>query len=197
MRIKGRKKRKELAAAIDRGHRLFAAGREQEATDFFQEAVQRFPDDPEIRLHYATSLLVTRPEDAALQIVKAIELGADDPVQLTRASGMLFRLGDIETARLYANRATQLAPPNFFLTSYLLNLDSHFAALEGKDELAEEGFRMALEQEPRSDTLAIDLAQFLAKHGRQSEALEVIENSLPLTKRKDPLERLRGELLGE
>jgi Flp pilus assembly protein TadD len=195
MRIRGRKQSKELAAAIDRGHRLFATGQEQEAVEFLQEAVHRFPDDPEIRLHYGISLLAVRPEDAPSEIIKAVELGPDDPIRLTRAAGTLLNMGHVEPARDYVNRAKELAPPKFLLASYLINLDSHFAALEGNDELAEEGFRLALEQEPDGAMFAVDLAQFLAKRDRQPEALEVIESTLPQTKRKDPLERLRSELL--
>lgn len=199
MRVRGRKQRKELAAAIERGHRLFAAGREreQEAAEFLQAAVQRFPDDPEIRLHYAISLLMIRPEDATAEIIKAIELGPDEPMRLTRAAGILFNMGDVETARTYANRAKELAPPDFLFAANLINLDSHFAALEGKDELAEEGFRRALTQEPNAEMFAVDLANFLAKRGRNPEALEIIDNALPRTKRKEPLEELRNKLLGE
>jgi tetratricopeptide (TPR) repeat protein len=195
MRIRGRNQSKKLASAIEQGHRLIAAGREQEAYEFLEKGIQEFPDDPEIRLLWGTTLLGVRPQDAAPGIVRAIELGPDEPGRLTRAAGILFKIGQIDTARSYASRAKELAPPDFLLMAYLLNLDSHFAALEGKDELAEAGFRRAIEQEPNSATFVVDLAQFLAERGRRVEALEIVEEALTRAKRKEPLERCRSELL--
>lgn len=196
MNVRGRKKKKEAAAAAARGLRLLAERKHEEAYAFLQEEVQRFPDEPDIRMHYAHSLLAIRPEDAVPEIIKAIEMGPDEPVRLTRAAGILFKMGEVETARSYTTCAKELAPPNFSFKAYLLNLDSHFAALEGKDESAEEGFRLAMEQEPEGETFAVDLAQFLADRDRLPEALEVIDEALPRARRREPLERLRGELVG-
>ncbi|MGN6587967.1 MAG: tetratricopeptide repeat protein [Solirubrobacterales bacterium] len=193
--LRGRKRRKERTAAIKWGRKLFAAGREQEAYEFLQKAVQEFPDDPEIRLLYATSLLAVRPADAVPEIIKAIDMGPSEPIRLTNAAGILFKMGQVETARSYAARAKELASRDFVFMPYLINLDSHFAALEGNDELAEEGFRLAVKREPDGETFAVDLASFLSKRGRQEEALEVIDKALPQTKRPEPLERLRRDLL--
>ena len=197
MNIRERKKRKEAAVAAARGLQLLAERKHGEAHAFLQEDVQRFPDDADIRMHYAHSLLATRPDEAIPEIKKAIETDPDEPVRLTRAAGIVFKLGDVETARSYAKRAKELAPPNFPFEAYLINLNSHFAALEGKDESAEEGFRLAIEQEPDGETFAADLAQFLADRDRLPEALEVIEEALPRAGRREVLERLRGQLLGE
>jgi len=192
-----KKQKKELAEATRRSLRLVAEGRNEEAYDFLEQAVQRFPEDPAIRLQYATTLLAIRPNEAVSEVIKAIDLDPNEPMRLTGAAGILFKMGDVETARLYATRAKELAPPDFSFMPYLINLDAHFAALEGKDDQAEEGFRDAVEQEPDGEIFAVDLAQFLAKRGRQPEALEIIDTTLPLTKRKEPLERLRSELLGQ
>lgn len=197
MNIRGRKKRKEAAAAADQGLRLLGERRHEEAYAFLREAIHQFPDDPDLRMHYAHCLLAVRPEDAVPEVIQAIELGPDEPIRLTRAAGILFGMGRVETARSYATRARELAPPDFPFMSDLIHLDSHFAALEGKDELAEKGFRLALEQEPNSEIFAVDLAKFLSERGRQVEALEIIDEAVVRTERKEPLERLRGELLGE
>lgn len=195
MNIRGRKKKKEAAAAASQGLRLLAERKHEEACSFLRGEVQRFPEEPDIRMHYAHSLLAIRPDDAAPEIIKAIEMDPDEPVRLTRAAGILFKIGDVERARSYTTRAKELAPPNFLFKAYLLNLDSHFAALEGQDKSAEEGFRLAMEQEPDGETFAVDLAQFLADRDRLPEALSVIDEALPQAKRREPLERLRGELL--
>lgn len=197
MEIRGRKRRKDVAAANAHGLRLLAERRRQDAYEFLAGAVQKFPDEPEIRLHYATSLLAVRPADAVDEAIKAIELDPDEPIRLTRAASLLFSLNDIQTARAYTMRAKELADHEFSFYPELINLDGHFAALDGKDELAEKDFREAVEREPDGEMFAVDLALFLAKRGRQPEALKVIDNALPLTERKDPLEDLRSELLGQ
>lgn len=190
-------RRLELPVVIEQGRRLLAAEREQRAYEYLEKWIQRFPDDPDLRLLWATSLSEVRPQEAVPEVVKAIEMDPDEPIRLTRAAGIAFTMGDVETARSYATRAKELAPSNFPLQANLLNLDSHFAALEGKDELAEKGFRLAIEQEPDGETFAVDLCQFLADRDRRPEALEVIDEALPHSRRRESLERLRGELLGE
>lgn len=197
MNTRGRKTKKELAGAIEQGHKLLAERRDQDAYEFLEKAIRQFPDDPEIRLHWAISLLAVRPQDALPEIAKAIEMDPNEPMRLTRAAGIVITMGDVETARSYATRAKELAPENFPFRVHLLSLDSHFAALEGKDKLAEEGFRRAIEREPDGEMLAVDLAQFLADRDRLREALEVIDEALPRARRRKPLERLRVELLSE
>lgn len=120
-------RRVELPVAIEQGHKLLAAGREQHAYEYLEKASQRFPDDSEIQFLYATSLLAIKPKEAIGEAIKDIELGPDEPVQFTRAANLF--------------------------------------------------------------------AKSLVERGRQEEALELIEQALPRAKRKEPLERLRGELL--
>lgn len=96
---------------------------------------------------------------------------------------------------MYAAQAKELAPSDFLFDAALLNLDGNFAALDGNDELAEERLRLAGEREPSGGMFAVDLAKFLEKRNRRAEALEVIDEALPRTKRPNPLERLRSEIL--
>lgn len=197
MKIKGRKQKRELAAATDTSLKLLAEFRAQEAFEYLAEAVQRFPSDPELRLLYGTSLLAVRPEDGVSETIKAIELDPDNPMRLARAAGILFKMGRVDTARSYVARAKRLAPPNFLFAPDLIYLDSHFAALDGNDDVAEKGFRLALKQEPSGEMFAFDLAKFLAERGRRAEALHVIDEALPRAKQREPLDRLRDELLAE
>jgi Flp pilus assembly protein TadD len=194
MRIKGRKQRKEVGAATDRGLRLLAEKRYQEAHEFLAQAVQQFPDDPELRMHYAHTLLAVCPEQVVPEVVKAIELGPNEPIRLTRAAGILFKMGQLETARSYVTHAKELAPPNFMFMPDLIHLDGHFAALEEKDELAEENFRLAVEQAPNNASFAADFAQFLSERGQRAGALKVIDEAMARTENTEPLQRLRGEL---
>lgn len=195
MRIKGRKQKKERAAAIQRGRKLLATQQVQEGHTFLQEAVQRFPDDPEIRLLYASILLAIRPSDVAAEAAKAVELGPDDPVILVRAAHLLLGRGEVEAARAHLNRAKKRVKPGFILMSGVVNLEGRLAAVDGRDDLAEKKFRAAVASDPALPALAIDLAGFLANQGRQEEALEVLDDALTHTEAKDELKRIRAEIV--
>lgn len=197
MRIKRRRRRKELSAAIERGRTLLATRQEQAAIEFLEEAVLQFPDDPELRVLYASILLAVRPNDVAAEAAKAVKLGPDDPVILVRAGQLLLGRGDDKSARRCAVRAKKLVQPDFVLMSGLVNLEGLLAANDGRDDLAEEKLRAAWESDPLFSSLAVDLVKFLANRDRQAEALEVIDDALEHAKEKTELERLRSEIAGD
>lgn len=192
---RNRRHEKELAAAIDRGRQLRREGRDHENLQFFEEAMQEFPDSGELRLLYGTALLLSQPTAALAEIAKATEVDPNDPLLLTRAARIMYSSKQFDRARSYVKRAKELAPRKFIFGPELLNLESNLAALDGKDELAEEGLRLAVEREPKMELLALDLAEFLADRGRQEEALRVIDEALKRTTRTKYLERLRTEIL--
>lgn len=197
MWLKERKQRKERAAAIERGHKLLASHQEQEAIKFLGRAVQQFPDDPEIRVLYASILLTIRPDDVAAEAAKAVELGPNNPVILVRAGHLLLGRGDRQAARSCAAKASELVQPDFVLMSGLLNLEGRLAEVDGRDGLAEDKLRAAVENDPSFAASAVDLAKFLASRTRQAEALEVIDDALEHAKQKVELERLRSEIIGD
>jgi Flp pilus assembly protein TadD len=99
MRKLRNKKQKELAAAIARGRELRELGRDpDQALEFLEEAIQRFPEDHELRLLNATILMALRPDDVAVEAAKAAELAPDDPATLVRAGHVLLSR-DREAAR--------------------------------------------------------------------------------------------------
>jgi len=197
MKIRGRKQRKELTAAIGQSRKFLLSGRHQENFEFLQGAVQRFADDPEIRLLYATVLLEYQPDRVAAEAVKAAELGPDNPRILVRAAQLMFDRGEVESARSCVIRANELAPPDFVLTSSLINLTGLIAAFGGEHDLAEERLRSAIEHEPDNGPFAIDLARYLVSRKRRSEALEIIDQTLMRTNRRENLERVRAEIARE
>ena len=109
----------------------------------------------------------------------------------------MYTMKQLDHARLYAKRAKELAPEDFPFKPELLNLESKFAALEGKDSVAEKGLRLAMASEPEGEFFAFDLATFLVERGREAEALEVIDKALKRTKEKNYLKNLRTEILRE
>ena len=196
MKLRGRKQRKELAAAIARGRELLLAGRHQENFEFLGEAVRRFPNDPEVRLLYATTLLEYRPDDVVAEAAKAADLGSGSPKILVRAAHLMLDRGDVDSARAAAKRANELASPEFVLMADLINLLGLLAALDGEDDLAEENLRSALGRQPDNGPFAIDLARYLVSRGRPEEAVEVIDQTLMTTDRRENLERVRAEIAG-
>lgn len=191
-----RRDEKRLAAAIHRGRTLQVEQRYDEFHQFLQEAVQQFPDDPAIRLLYATSLLDVRSGDVVPEAIKAVELAPNDPMILTQAASLIFNQGAVERARPYVTRAEELAPEDFIFTAELKGLAGQLRAHDGDDEFAEEALRAAVNLKPDQEALARHLAEFLADRYRMEEAVEVIDRALKLTKKKEHLERLRVEMAG-
>jgi len=164
--------------------------------NYLDEMVGRFPENPEIRLLYASILLIFRPDDVAVEAAKAIELGPDDPTILVRAAHLLFNRGEVDLARTAVTRAGELVEPDFVLMSGLVNIEGLLAARDGRVDVAEEKLRSAVRVDPAFSHFAVDLAQFLSWRGRQAEAIAVIDEALPYAKEEGDLQRLRVELTG-
>jgi Flp pilus assembly protein TadD len=196
--MKFRRHQKELDRAISHAGRLLSERRDQENLEFLEEAVQQFPDSAEIQLLYATALLADRPDAVASEVEKAVDLTPNDPTILVRAASLMLNRGETEATRSYTERARQLAEPDFVLEGGLARLEGVLAAYENNYELAEKKLRFAVEADPEFYTFARDLARVLLEaRGQQAEAVEVIDQALPRVKKKEPLERLRSELLDQ
>jgi Flp pilus assembly protein TadD len=165
-------------ATINRAHKLLDENRHKENLELLEAAVERYPEDAEIRLLYGTALVPARPQDAPRQLAEAIALDPDDPARLTRAASILYYLGETEAARSYAARATQLAQEGFALAPDLTNLGGKLALLQGDDALAEDALATAVELCPERPDFAYDLAAFLIARGRTPDAISVIERAL-------------------
>jgi len=195
MKIRDRKQKKELSAAIGRGRELRRSGRDQEALEFLEGAIQQFPEDPELRLLHAT--ILEQPDTAAAEAAKAAELAPDDPATLVRAGHLLLGCGDREAARDCAARANELVHPSFVLMAGLYNLNGSLAVFAGEDDLAEKNLRNAVETEPSNKTWARHLAVFLAERGRLSDAVAVLDEALKHVEDKDSLEQMRARMVSE
>jgi tetratricopeptide (TPR) repeat protein len=195
MALGGGKRKRELAAAIERGRTLRTEGGTV-AAKFLEDAASRFPDSPEFPLLLATVYLELRPDEVSPQLEKAAELGSSDPAIQVRAGQMLLDGGDIEAARACALRAEQSVDGDF-VTAAVEGLVGRIAAREGEYVIAEEKLRSALVREPQYDAHAIHLARFLWARGRNDDALAVIDESLAHASHKDDLEVLRGEIAAE
>lgn len=196
-----REKRVDEAQYLARNllRNFFSDTSDQEAREFLEQAIEEFPDDPMLRLHYVPILREIRPDDVAAEAAKAAELGPDDPVVLVRAGQILINEGDREAARSCASRANELMPPDSIFMADLDNLNGRVAARMGEHNLAEEKFRSAQRREPESSSHSLSLARFFWARGRDEDALTVIDESLPLFggRDRDLLERLRSEIAAD
>lgn len=199
MRLRDRKKERQLQAAIDRGRSLLAEGKDDHALDFIEDAARRFPQSAEIQLQLASVLLAFPTDEVAEQAAKAAELAPDDPVIQVRVGHMLLNEGDLEAARACAARAEELADSEFILLADVEGLSGRIAARDGNYALAEGKLRSALQREPEWSSHWLHLARFLWARGRDEEALIVIDESLDQVRENDKnlLERLRREITDE
>ena len=187
-------RQKDRAKAVEQSRRFLLEHRTQENHELLEDAMGRFPEDAEIRLLYASNLLAIRPEGAAGEAIKAIELDPDEPIRLVRAASLLVGMKHFDSAREYAKRARKLAESDFPLMAELINLEAHLAAVDGRDGEAEEGFCRAVELDPETEVMALDFARYLLRHDRQAEALHVIDQGLSTSRQTEHLRRLRSLL---
>jgi len=196
VKLGGRRRKRERAEAVERARDLIIEQDNQATFEFLEDAVERFPEDPELRVSLASIYLEFRPDQVRAQAAKAAELGADNPSIQVRAGHLLLGAGDSDEARECARRARRTVGSDFVLIAGLEGLEGGIAAADGDDELAEKRLRSAAEREPEYSAYAVDLVQFLVRRSRTEEALEAIEKALKTVKERDRLERLRSELAG-
>ncbi len=191
-----KRRRRERDAAVSRGRELLVEGDHQATFEFLEDAAERFPDDPEIRLLLASINLEYRPDEVASQALKAAELGAEDPLIQVRA-GHLLVSRDAGAARACAKRARDLAESDFVLMAGLESLEGLLASLNGEDVLAEELLRSAVAREPEFSAYPVDLARFLSNRDRATDAIAAIDEALGRVREKDGLERMRRQIADE
>jgi tetratricopeptide (TPR) repeat protein len=189
-------RKEEVWPTIQRGRDLFIDDPGGEETrEFLARAVERFPDNAEIRLLYGTSLLDIDPEDGMREAMRAIDLFPHEPLYVIRVAALMFRMGRPKLSRDLAARAREMRGEESLFGPQLIQLEAHFALQDGDEDAAESGFLRALEREPDNGDFAVDLAALLSERGRREEALGVVERSLPIVRWKDGLERMRTELM--
>ena len=194
MKLGGRRRIRERAAAVERARDLIIEGDDRATYEFLEHAVERFPEDPELRVSMASICLEFRPDRVRSEAEKAAELGADNPSIQVRAGNFLLGGGDLDGARACARRARRAVGSDFALIAGLEGLEGGIAAIDGDEEFAEKRLRSAAEREPEYSAYAVDLVQFLVRRGRTEEALELIDQALQTVKERDRLEQLRDQL---
>jgi tetratricopeptide (TPR) repeat protein len=153
---------------------LRSEGLDDESEQVLRAALERFPDDPDICLDTAVTLLVSSPDEAAELIRRAIALAPDDPWKLTRSASLMIALAHLDEARAYANRALKLRPDDFEFDADLLRIVGVLAWDKGNYELAQSSLETAFEGDPETPAQGIALAEWYASQGKVVDTLRVI-----------------------
>ena len=158
--------------------RLLADGTPEERLAFAEDAVVKFPRDPDLRHQYAISLIASEPERARTELLRAVELDdTEDPTRLARGAGVLLDLEDRESARELAERAIPRAA-NLPTANKLRRIRGVVAVHDRDYALAERELRAAHESDPTDEFAAKDLGWALVRMGRVDDALEVVDRTL-------------------
>jgi tetratricopeptide (TPR) repeat protein len=181
--------------AIDRAHMLLRERRYMENRAFLEDAVRRFPRDPEVRVMYATALEPFAPDRVREELDIAIALDPESAWNLVRGASLLFSIGDMDGSRDYAARAHGLPLPSVELGAALANLAGQLADADGKPDIAEDAFRGAVEFDPQNRSYARDLVMFLVNRKRYADALTAVDAAISQVDDNAELTELRAVLL--
>src|SRR5262245_56014863 len=87
--VREQMKKEEAWPTIQRARDLLADGPEDETSEFLEAAVERFPDNAELRLLNGFVLARVNPEDGIHEAARAIELAPYEPWYLIRAAWLM------------------------------------------------------------------------------------------------------------
>lgn len=187
--------REQIQQLLEKSSALAREGLHKENESLLREALQRFPNEPELCIRTALAIIEDSPEEAKELIRRTVTITPDDPWNLTRCASVMFYLEEFEQARSYVRRASENAPEDFEFAAGLAHLGGRLAAQQGNDAFAEELLIAAFEEEPESVPHGRVLAEFLAARGRLVEALEILSEAQHHLPDDESLKGLRAELL--
>ena len=162
-------------------------GRPQAAVPFYQGALDSNPDNVKARAALGRIYLLGGQPTMALDTVQpGLAKHPDDAELLTLRAGAHTQLKDVVSARVDAERATQLAPNNEDAIEVLAGIER----AEQHADKAEQLLRDAIKRLPGSVELRLVLAQLEAGLGHSDET-EALLTELVRLKPADKAHRLR------
>lgn len=183
----------KLAQADD----LQSAAQYAESEAVLHEALEAYPNDPELLLRLGMAQFMTSSPAAVQSLEAAAAAAPDDPSVLFRAAHLLFHLDEFASASRLAKAAARNTTDEFELRWSLVHLSGRLAAQQGKLAFAEQWLTAAFEEEPETTGHGQVLAEFLAAQGRRDEALRVARVALGHRPGDERLERLVLQLTAD
>ena len=158
-----------------------AAKEWQAATDTAKEAVQRFPDDRELKMVYAAQLADMGQPDEGLRLVQSLLKGKpEDRVVYITLAQMYSRLKRWNEAEQALDKAEQLSVRDDD-KQYVEFLRGSTYEREKKYDQAEVVFRQILASDPQNAAVLNYLGYMLADRGQKlDEALTMIKKAVDL-----------------
>lgn len=153
----------------------------QQATDAAKEAVQKLPNDRNLRMVYASQLADMGQADAGLQQVKALLKGTPEDREVYIALAQMYsRLKQWPDAETALNQAEQLSTKDDE-KAYVKYLRGSTYERQKKYEQAEDMFRQVLNIDPQNAGVLNYLGYMLADRGvKLDEALTMIKKAVDL-----------------
>ena len=168
------------------------AGHHDQNLGILGRLVAAHPDDPELHLLLALTLLdMERHADSLAAVYRAIDLGGNDAAILARAATVCLGNGDADTARECVRCAMAVEPPGFRLKKELRETSRDLRRRE-KSSARRDRLSASFDAEPRDARTASDLARELIKSGQRYAAYYVVARGLhhnPVDRRLRRLER--------
>ncbi len=174
----------KLAKAAPVGAREFAEGFEafnrgdnEAAAKFFELAMEKAPDLPEIRVNLALAYLrLDRKAEAVAKLEEAVKMAPDDPRILFQLGGAYVEMRDFDKARDAFERglAKTTDPSNELAREAEVTLGAVYFA-KGDTDKSIEYFEKALAAKPGAPTPTLGLAKAYLSKGDSARALELFE----------------------
>lgn len=159
---------------LQRAKALAAYGRHHDAIVLLEPLVARYPDDPLLRNHLASSYFASgRMDDAARQLEQAVRLEPENGEAHARFAVALIGCGRLEEALEEAAAGVRLAPQSG-LAHYALGWVQYRLALFSE---AAESLQRSLDLDPSRDEACLMLAEVLLQQGRSADALPWFERA--------------------
>lgn len=173
------------------------AGRHDENLRTLARALEARPDDANLHLLLASTLLaLDRTTESVESVRRAAACADDDPGILTRVASLCFYAGDVSAARSYISRAKEVAPRGFPLRRELKDLERR-AARRARGMAAEARLTEEFDADPGRPGLAAELARHLAANGQRYAAYHAVARGLHYHPDDRTLRRLEKKLRRE
>jgi tetratricopeptide (TPR) repeat protein len=159
----------------------YSAAREaKKAQEIYEELIEQYPGEANVRYSYGVFLLVGDSDGALQQFDRALEIAPGHAVARLQIAFEHLKRGDFARARSHAEEAVELESKNFVghyaLGRALLGI--------GEVEQAVEQLETALKLAPDSPETCFSLAQAYARAGKKEQAARMRERFQELDKKR-------------
>jgi protein O-mannosyl-transferase len=153
------------------------AGRHDDATRFYRNAIAVHPEVPEPHVNIAQELMASgKPDEALIHLTEALRLKPDIPLAHMDLALLLASRGKMEDANLHLNELLRLSTGDAVAQSYLCFVFRQLGRLDDAIAHCSESLRL----DPDLLYSRFNLAVALAAQGKKSEAIVELSRVLAI-----------------